>query len=87
MLDYMRGLLFTPVGRIFMGQFLAFLMSCTGVFTTLLVNNGASFPLLQSIMAYTAIVAVFLPIYLSVCMRKEGNNWYAFPLHLRFGVV
>lgn len=50
--------------RLIMGQGAAFLMSCTGVASTLLVNSGASFPLLQAVVAYAAIAAFFLPAYL-----------------------
>jgi solute carrier family 35 protein F1/2 len=62
----------TTAGRVMCGQILALLMSGTGVFTTLLVNNGASFPLLQSVVAYAAIVLVFAPLYLPFYL---GKGW------------
>lgn len=62
--------------RLFLGQCLALLMSCTGLASTLLVNAGASFPLLQAMCSYVAIAAVFVPLYLLLASRgsKSNNN-------------
>ena len=74
MIEKARELLFTAPGRLVSGQILAFLMSCTGVFTTLLVNDGASFPLLQAIVAYLAISIVFLPKYIQLYVGRWGQG-------------
>lgn len=52
--------------RVIIGQLLSLLMSLTGVSTTKLVNNNASYPILQSLSTYAAIVCVYLPCYLII---------------------
>jgi solute carrier family 35, member F1/2 len=66
--------------RLLLGQVVSFAVSGTGVFTTLLVNRGQSFPLLQSATAYLWIVVLFVPAYLYMLrkLRDQGPNYGEF---------
>lgn len=64
--------------RVFLGQALAFLMSLTGVSTTFLVNNDASYPLLQSVTSYAFIAAVYVPLFLFVLRRNRNKSFANF---------
>ena len=58
--------------RIVLGQFLAMCMSVTGLFTTLLVEDNSSLPLLQSVTAYTMICALFACLYVWFVVRHRA---------------
>lgn len=64
--------------RILLGQALAFLNSLTGVSTTKLVNNNASYPVLQSVTAYAFICAVYLPLFLFVLYKYRAQRFSDF---------
>lgn len=55
--------------RLVLGQVVSFAVSSTGVFTTLLVNQDRSFPLLQSASAYLWISILFVPTY-AIMLRR-----------------
>lgn len=61
------------VKRVVVGQCLAFCMAATGVFSSLLVEDQRSFPLLQSLTAYTGVTLVFLPTYF-VALWRLGHH-------------
>ncbi|EPY26273.1 solute carrier family 35, member F1/2 [Strigomonas culicis] len=61
--------------RIFLGQAIAFLNSLTGVFTTKLVNNNASYPVLQSVTAYVFILTVYMPLYLFFLYKFRNTKF------------
>lgn len=63
------------VKRCLLGQLVAFAVAGTGVFTTLLVDQGRSFPLLQSLTAYAALVMVYVPLYAYVLHSRLG--WWS----------
>lgn len=66
--------------RLLLGQLVSFAVSGTGVFTTLLVNQNRSFPLLQSATAYLWIAVLFIPAYLHMLrkLRDRGPNYGEF---------
>lgn len=70
------GLIKEMTKRVLLGQALALLMSFTGVSTTKLVNNNASYPLLQSLTSYAFIFAVYGPLFLFV-LRKFRHQKFA----------
>lgn len=59
--------------RVVVGQCLAFCMAATGVFSSLLVEDQRSFPLLQSLTAYTGVTLVFVPTYI-VALWRLGHD-------------
>lgn len=75
--------------RVALGQALAFLMSVTGVSTTKLVNNNASYSLLQSVTSYLFIFLVYFPMYVFVRVRYREvtfvdftflDRWYKYAI-------
>ncbi|KAG8348409.1 hypothetical protein TRVL_00768 [Trypanosoma vivax] len=64
--------------HLLLGQLVAFLNSLTGVFTTLLVNNGTSYPLLQSTTAYGFIFTVYSPLFLILYYRHRHARFSNF---------
>ncbi|RNC46078.1 solute carrier family 35, member F1/2, partial [Trypanosoma cruzi] len=64
--------------HVLFGQLVAFLNSVTGVSTTKLVNNNASYPLLQSLTAYAFIFAVYAPIFLLLYIRNRHRRFLNF---------
>ncbi|KAG5490463.1 hypothetical protein JKF63_00583 [Porcisia hertigi] len=66
------------VKRIVLGQALAFLISITGVSTTKLVNNDASYPVLQSVTAYAFIFTFYFPAFLLVLYKYRGQRFSDF---------
>ncbi|XQJ28651.1 Eukaryotic protein of unknown function (DUF914), putative [Leishmania guyanensis] len=83
------GTLKEMVKRIVLGQGLAFLISFTGVSTTKLVNNNASYPVLQSVTAYAFIFAVYFPVFLFILYKYRSqpfsnfrffNRWWKYAI-------
>ncbi|KAF5218181.1 hypothetical protein ECC02_008893 [Trypanosoma cruzi] len=64
--------------HVLFGQLVAFLNSVTGVSTTKLVNNNASYPLLQSLTAYAFIFTVYAPIFLLLYIRNRHRRFFNF---------
>lgn len=56
---------FSLLARFLLGQLAALAMAATGVFSTFLVNEGISIPVLQSLSAYLLIFIVYVLIYLN----------------------
>lgn len=50
------------LGTALLGQAISILISFTGVFTTFLVRNNASYPLLQSLSSYLVLFIVYTPL-------------------------
>ncbi|KAH9577381.1 Solute carrier family 35 member SLC35F1/F2/F6 [Trypanosoma melophagium] len=66
--------------HVLFGQGVAFLNSLTGVSTTMLVNDNASYPLLQSVTAYSFIFVVYgsLLVFLYLRNRRQQYNNFTF---------
>lgn len=75
---FFRGRWGRALRRCLLGQVVAFAVAGTGVFTTLLVNQNRSFPLLQSVTSYAALVLVYVPLYAFV-LRSRLGWWTAAP--------
>ncbi|ORC93856.1 uncharacterized protein TM35_000017330 [Trypanosoma theileri] len=61
--------------HVLLGQGVAFLNSLTGVSTTMLVNDDASYPLLQSVTAYAFIFVVYAPLLLILYFRSRHQRY------------
>ncbi|KAK7200016.1 EamA-like transporter family [Novymonas esmeraldas] len=66
------------IKRVLLGQALAFLNSITGVSTTKLVENNASYPVLQSVTAYAFIFAFYMPAFLVILYKYRGCRFSNF---------
>ncbi|AAZ10623.1 hypothetical protein, conserved [Trypanosoma brucei brucei TREU927] len=65
------------------GQLVALLNSFTGVSTTKLINNNASYPVLQSLTAYAFIFTFYGPLYLFLFLRHRHETFKNFTLLYR----
>lgn len=72
----MQNVWLIAIARVLIGQLLSLLMSLTGVSTTKLVNNNASYPIFQSLTTYATIVCVYFPCYMII--RCKYYKRYAF---------
>lgn len=64
------------IRNVLIGQLISFLNSLTGVWSTLLVENDSSYPLLQSLTGYVCIFLVYLPLFIFF-LRKYNRERFS----------
>lgn len=73
-----NGALLIVLRNILLGQSLSFLNSLTGVWTTLLLNDKSSYPLLQSLTAYVCIFLVYMPLFFFFRQKYKNEKFSNF---------
>lgn len=75
---FSTGALYICIRNILLGQSVSFLNSVTGVWTTLLLNDKSSYPLLQSVTAYVCIFLVYMPLFLFFRQKYKKEKFSNF---------
>ncbi|CCW67407.1 unnamed protein product [Phytomonas sp. Hart1] len=70
--------------RILFGQALSFLISLTGLWSTLLVDNSVSYPIFQSLVSYLYIFLFYFPVFIFLKIKYRNHKFSNFSFLYRW---